>query len=190
MLYTTDNLVVSLTMALATYLRANGYDVFWQASGDTDAQTAGLAQAKAIVTLVAEFPANPTYIVRLKSEQSGAEEIVVPALSLRATTMPKRIALLGLGHKEYWWEREIMIDGLAADDFQQRDLLDLLHDFQQSEEFKEFTIYDYKSDPTTPPQLDNPARVMSAGERGQELVHENPAVRYYLQGTMRVQYVE
>lgn len=189
MLFSTDNVLVSLTLALADHLRLNGYDVYWQATGTTDPQTAGLAQAKALVTLVPEFPANATYIVGLKSEQSGAEEVVVPALSLRLTTSPKRVKILGIGHKDYTWERECMIDGLAADAFQQRELVDLLHEFQQSVEWKEFSVFDYETDPNAP-ALVGPVRVVAAGERSSQLVHDNPAVRYYMQATAKLQYEE
>lgn len=189
MKYSTNNVLVSLTNNLATMLRANGYDVLWHKTGTTDARTDGSPEAKATVTLVSEFPANPTFIVRLKSDTAGAEEIVVPALSLRLTKLPMQVESLGIGHTERYWEREVMVDGLAADEFQHRDLLDLLHDWLRSVEFKKFGINDYDTNKSAPPALE-PVEIQSAGVFGQELVHENEAVRYYMQATARFQYVE
>lgn len=187
--YGTENLTVSLTIALSDYLRSRGYDVFWHATQTTDANTADLDIPKAVVTLVPEFPANPATIVRLRDETAGQEQIVVPALSLQVIGSPKRIEGLGLGHKDYLWEREIRVDGLAANDYQHRAFQDLLHDWLQSVESKEFAISDYETDPTNPTPLE-PAWVTFADTDRAELVNQIEAVRYYVRATAVLAYIE
>jgi hypothetical protein len=187
--YGTENLTVSLTIAFADYLRSNGYDVYWHATQTTDANTAGLSTPKATVTLVPEFPANPSPIVRLRDESAGPEQIVVPAFSLQVLGSPKRITILGLGHKEYEWEREIRVDGLAANDYQHRAFQDLLHDWLQSEEYKALPVSDYRDDPANPTPLE-PVQVTFAVADRTELVNQIEAVRYYVRATAVITYVE
>lgn len=189
MKYSTSNVLTSLTLDLATQCRANGYDIFWQATGDTDAETLGLSAPKATITLVNEFPANPALIVRLKNDSAGSNEIVVPAMALQLPTYPRRVEILGLGHKDYWWERRILIDAFAADQFQQRDIGDLLHDWLQSEEFKELPINDFDSDAENPPALDN-VLVQVASVESKLLQYQVEAVRFYTKATALVRYIE
>lgn len=187
--YGTENLTVSLTLAFADFLRAQGYDVFWHATQTTDANTAGITPAKATVTLVPEFPANPAIIQRLRDESAGQEQIVVPAFSLQVLGSSKRRESLGIGHKEHRWEREIRVDGLAANDFQHRAFQDLLHDWLLSVENKEFPVSDYTTDPANPPLLE-PAWVEIADTDRQELISEVEAVRYYVRATAVLSFVE
>lgn len=189
MLYTTSNIQTSLTTALATLLRANGYDVYWHASGVTETQTAGLGTAKAVVTLVPEFPANPTSIVRLNDANVGEETVVVPALTLHVLGSPRRIRLRGLGHSDYEWARTVRIDGLAADEFQQRELQDLLYSWLHDTEWKEIPVFDYEADASSPPQLD-PVYVQNAVVDRQELYLEVEAARYYLRALINLYYIE
>jgi hypothetical protein len=187
--YNTNNVKVSLTAEVATYLRSRGYDVFWHATRETDAETAGLTAPLATITLVPSFPAIPTYIRRLNSSDGGSDEIIVPAFTLYTDETPNRVASLGLGHKDYEWSRRVLIDGFADTAFQQAELADVFQDWLQSEEQKEFVIYDYATDPTTPPALD-PMRVMFSHIDQLELVNENEAVRYYVKVIMLLNYEE
>jgi hypothetical protein len=198
MKYSTNNIQASLTIALAEFLRSAGFDVYWQgAGGVVDQHTSDLDEAKGIVTLVPDFPsdpvyilpANPTNIQRLKSEGLSIEEVVVPALSLQVIGGPQKGRILGLGHREYEWVREVRIDGLAADQFQHRELADLLFGWLQSEDRKEIPVYDYDANPTEPEPL-APVEVISATAERQELIHEVEAIRYYVRATTRVTYVE
>jgi hypothetical protein len=187
--YSTVNTLVSLTQDLATALRAAGYNVFWQQTGDTDAHTSALGTPLATVTLVKDFPANPTYIVRLKSDNAGTEEVVVPAFTLYLPDHPRRGPHLGLGHAEYTWTREMWIEGFAFDDFQQKDLGDLLHVWLNGTKDKEFPVRDHVANPVTPPAL-GAVRVEKATVERLELVNQVEAVRYFVRAVTVLAYEE
>jgi hypothetical protein len=180
---------VSVTLSLADFLRSRGYDVRWHATDTVDANVVDAAHPKAEVTLVPDFPANPSFIVRLKSDSASSDEIVVPALSVHALPGPKRVRHIGIGHSDWEWERHVLVDGLAADDFQQRELADLLHDWLNSEWRKPVPISDYDTDPTTPTPLE-PAYVDFATVDRDELYTENDAARYYVRADAMLRYVE
>jgi hypothetical protein len=212
MRYTTTNLEVSMTLCLADMLRAKGYDIYWHATGTTDAHTTTSGGAKGTITLVPDFPANPTYIVRLKSENAGPEEIVLPALTLHCLRGARRVEHVGLGHADYLWERHVLIDGLARDEFQQRELADLLHEWLNDEWRKRMPMGDFGA----PEQSANTATeffppdffAMSAVVEGQgvpalhdayvemattdreELSVENEAARHYLRADVLLRYYE
>jgi hypothetical protein len=189
MKYTTTNVKTSMTLALADFLRAKGYDVLWHASGETEGQTAGLDAPKATVTLVPEFPANAAFIVRLKGDSAGAEEIVIPAFAVHVA-LPRRDSIQGLGHSDYTWMRDLRVDGLAADEFQQTDLAELLHEWLQSVEDKQFVILDYTSDAADPSPLD-PLWIEHADPVwSTELVGAVEAVRFYTRATAVMSYIE
>lgn len=197
MKYTTNNLQTSLTIALADFLRSKGYDIYWHAAGTISPQTAGLSEAKAIISFVPAFPSKPTFILpanheniqRLKGRNLGEEYVVVPALTLQVHGSPRRVRIRGLGHKDYEWTREVQIYGLAADKYQHRELADLLHHWLTSEEFKEIPVFDYDSDPSAPPALP-PVHVLHSDVDWQELYQEVEAIRYYFRAFATVTYVE
>jgi hypothetical protein len=199
MKYTTNNIQISLTVALAAYLREQGYDIYWHTAGTRETQTAGLSEARGIVTLVPDFPADPVFILpanpdnvqRLKSESTTAEEVVVPALSLQVLGSPKRGNPLGLGHADYEWTREVRVDGLAADQYQHREIADLLFDWLTRKESQRLPVLDYDNDPANPQALD-PVEVLQdfTNADRQELIHEVEAIRYYVRTTTRISYVE
>jgi len=119
-------------LALATFLRANGYAIRWHAAQTIEPRTAG--PDRGTLTLVPDFPANPTTIVRLSDSDpspslADVSTIVVPALALQMVTQPARITLAGLGQIESEWAREVLIDGFARDDGEHRHLADLLTTF-------------------------------------------------------------
>lgn len=189
MLYTTTNVQVSLSMALGQFLQSIGYNVHWQATGETDAQTAGLATPLGTITLVPEFPANPQYIVRLKGDSSGPEVIVIPALCLRIEGSPTRKVIRGLGHKDYEWQRHIVVDGFASNEFEHRSLADALYTWFQSVEWKEFPVYNYDANPVSPALLGS-LWVETTGVDRKALVNDNEAVKYYIQAVSLVTYIE
>lgn len=189
MKFSTSNILISVTLCLTDYLKAHGYDIHYQASGIDEAQTAGLSEPRSTITLVPDFPANPDSIVRLRSDRE-AEEIVVPALAIIVGPSPRRVGIVGLGHKDYWWERQISVDGFALDEFQHRELADLLHDWLESEEEKEIPVYDFDIDPDNPTLLDEPLRVSFSTVAREELVNKVEAVRYYMRAVALVNYVE
>lgn len=189
MRFSTTNLTVSMTNALATYLRSQGYDIRWHVTDTIDAQTAGLPAPRATITLVPEFPANPAGIVRLKTEEMGPDVVAVPALSLQVVGAPARIAIRGLGHTDYEWARRIRVDGLAADEFQHREFQDLLHRWLMDEEWKTFPIYDHELDPADPEEI-GPVYVTRAAVNREELYLEVEAARYYVRAQASLSYIE
>lgn len=187
MYYSTENLQISLTLNLASFLRERGFSTFWHSTAETEATP--VDPSAGTIAFIAEIPANPTPFVRLKSESGGSEEIVVPALTLHTYGSPRRMRILGLGHREYEWERDIQIDAFAADDDQQRRLADLLHEWLQREELQELPVSDFRSNAVSPTALE-PVRVVFSDVRREDLVNENAAVRYYIRVEATLQYVE
>lgn len=199
MRYTTINLETSLTLALAEFLKAQGYDIYWHSAGALENHTAALATSKAVITLVPDFPAdpatilsaNPANVQRLKAGELGEDELVVPALSLQMLGPPAKGAILGLGHKDYDWVRSFRVDGFAADQYQHRELADALMEWLSSGAYQYLSAYDYSVDPLnpTPLQAVEVIQERSTVQRG-ELIHDVEAVRYYIQSTARIAYVE
>lgn len=189
MRYSTDNMLISLNRNLSDALRAFGYDIRWQATGNIEGQTSGAAQSKGTITLVPDFPAEPTYIVRLNDGSSpSAEEIAVPAFSLRVSDGPRKRSRLGIGSLEFERERAFQIDGFAYDEFQQRELMDFFYDWLD-EGNKRLPILDYSLDAASPTPLPS-VDVWRAYVEKEELIHEVQAIRYYVKVTGIVRYVE
>lgn len=192
MLYSTVNVEISLKVAFGDYLRARGYAVRWQDSGVVDPPTGGTATPggppKDTVSLVSDFPAEPTNIVRLTSDQKGPQTIVVPAFTLHALTLPARQGIRGLGHADYEWERHVRLDGFAADEFQHRELADLIHDFFNDVGEKEFEISGYDQNAAAPPDV-GPLRVRLAAVQRPVKQEWPQQVRYYVTATAVLYYI-
>lgn len=188
MQYSTNNLTVSVTEDLATYLRAAGYDVYWWATGETSAQTAGLPQAKGIITLTPSIPANPALIVRLKDGSVSQEEVALPAFSVLVEDGPRKILRAGLGEQVWLRQRPLLIQGLAADAWQHDELADLLGDWVDGTD-KYFSIFDYDSNPSAPPQLED-AWVHRAAVIRPEVYTEIEVYRYQIQIPVSLRYFE
>jgi hypothetical protein len=187
MLYNSHNIIVSLTLDLAEFLRNKGYAIYWHSTGETDSSVQD--PPVGTITFIASIPANPSPFVRLKSESGGLDEIVVPALSLRTAHTPRRRRILGIGHREYEWEQDIEVDAFALDEFEQRSLSDLIHDWANRNEYQELPVFDYSANATNPNVLE-PVRVTYSDVRRDELDNENAAVRYHVRGDFTVQFVE
>jgi hypothetical protein len=187
MQYNSTNLITSLTLDLAAFLRSKGYAVYWHTTGDTEA--ALQEPTLATITFLPAIPANPTPFVRLKSESGNSDEIVVPALALTNWSQPRRRRELGLGHRDWEWEVDFTIDAFAADEFQHRALADCVQEWLQREVEQEIPIFDHAANPTNP-SLMEPVRVRLSDVRREELYMENIAVRYYVRGDFTVQFVE
>lgn len=186
MKYSSQNLTLNLTLLLAEEFKRLGYDILWHATGDQEPQTAGLPTPQGEITLVPEFPANPTYVVRLNSEDDEGEEVVIPAFTLLLGPV-RKLKRLGIGQKEFFRERKIIIDGFARDSFEQRKLADALYDWLDEKE--QIPVLDYDSDPDTPPPLE-PVWVGWVEVHHQELAGETDAVRYYIRAVATLRYVE
>jgi hypothetical protein len=192
MRYSTENMQVSLTKQLAKYLKASGYSIFWHSGGILEAHTSTLTQPRGIITLVPEFPATPTSIKRLNSGEAHSslkpDQIAVPVLTLSVGKLPKKLRRLGLGMSEHEYEREFMVDGLAASKRQHRHLADTLYRWLGMGDVL-LECYDFDTDPTDPPLME-PMTVQWADVIKPEMSHENPAIRFYVNAKAAVKYSE
>lgn len=188
MLYSVTNVQTSLTLDLASRLRAAGYAVRWQTSGLVEDETAGLGTPRATVTLVKEAPATPEHIVRLnEGDTPGEHEVAIPALSLHLPAPEQKMKRLGLGHTEFFRQRDILIDGLAQDEFEQTDLEALFNTWYGGSGVL-LSVSDY-TDEENPVSL-APVEVIRAVIGTEEAETEIDAVRYYLFARLTIEYVE
>jgi hypothetical protein len=187
MKYSLENLTVSLTLNLASFLRSRGYTVLWQESGETEESE--LTPSLGTISFIPEIPANPSPFVRLKSESGDLSEIVVPALTLQIFDSPKRKRSLGIGHTEHFWEQEVRIDAFAGDETQHRQLAMLFHEWLQRAGQQELPVSDYSGNATTPTVLE-PVRVLFSDVRREELQNENAAVRFYINAFFGIEFIE
>lgn len=191
MIYSSDNISVSIQRSFATALKAFGYNVLWRATDDFEAKTTG-GTAKGTVTILPEFPENPAYLVKSAGLNDGstpkAEEIAVPAFVFVLPTGPKKISIAGIGHSDYEWQRGFRIEGFAWDEFQQRELMDFFYTWLQRGNVR-LPIWDYVTNPSAPPALD-PVDVIRADVEKTELIHEVAAIRYYLSASAIISYYE
>lgn len=186
MKYSTNNLTLSLYQHLATQLRSYGYDVRWWATGDVEFLTGGTS--KGVMTLVPEFPANPTTIVRLTAGTPTESEIVIPAFTLQVVGGPIKIARYGLGDSRFERERLFLIDGFVRDQYEHRELADLLYEWLEPSGTY-LTVWDYDANADAPPELD-PALVWDLQVDRRELTDGDEAIRYYIALRGSVRYFE
>ena len=187
MLYSTNNMMISLNIVLADYLRDAGYDIYWYSTGTTDSHTSGLPESLDTITLVPEFPVNPVHIVRLNSGNVAEGEIAVPAFSLQLPSSPRKVRRDGLGSSVFERERILRIDGFARNSFQHRALHDLFYEWVDAD--VQIPIYDYDTDPNTPTEID-PVYVQRTAVDRFELVHEVDTIRYYIRFEASLLYYE
>lgn len=186
MIYSTSNLTLSFYRQFAEMLQEAGYNITWYASKETEYTS--VDPAKGTITLVPEFPANATQIVRLITGSPGEQEVVIPAFALQVPDGPRKIARLGLGDSTFEREREIRIDGFATDSYEHRELTDLLYDWLQGGD-KRLDVWDYGQDMSNPPLLD-PVQVWYADVARQELTQGDEGHRYYINLVGSVRYFE
>jgi len=188
MVYSLNNLLVSVYVTMATELRARGWNVFWHASGETEVFTGGTEQGT--VSLIQNIPANPTFITeRTTVNLANADQIVLPAFAIDVQP-PKRLRRLGLGHVE--WEREatIRLGGIVTSSAEQRALASDLYDWLLiGDDDYYMAISDYDSNPSTPPAL-APAEVWWANIVTPEVSTGVDAIRYQINAELILRYVE
>jgi hypothetical protein len=198
MKYTTENLLISLQRELADKLLEAKYNVLWYATGETENPTLGEDEsAKDTVTLIPEFPVNPTFMARRPGPNSSvtAEQgkVFVPAFAVSLLDGAKRISRAGIGMVEF--ERWLLVrfDGFAYDKFQQRALQDLLYEWLTVENTTtrdiRIPVLDYSTDPDDPDELDS-AEVIDAVITKEELVTEIEAIRYGIHASVIISYFE
>ncbi len=187
MLYTPDNIQVSLTLWLADKLKAAGYNIRWQMTGDSEAHTAG-GSAIGTMTLVKEAPENPEHIVVLNDgDTPEADHIPIPAMTLQIAGPEERKSRYGLGHSEFFRRLPIRIDGFGRDEFEQADLVKLFQTWV-GRGTGNLAISDY-TDPNVPVAL-APAEVVRFRADKDELLGANKALRYYVYLWFEIEYVE
>lgn len=186
MIYSTNNLTLSLGKHFSLLLRNNGFDVFWKASGRT--QPRATVEAKGTATIVPSFPANPTHIKRLTVGSPANHEVVIPAFSLRVLGSPRKLQRAGIGDPTFERERSFRIDGLARDSFEHRAFNDMLYDWLQATDVY-LDIWNYDVNRAAPPPLEkvwvNTARVSE-----EELTTGDEAHRYYVSCVAALRYFE
>jgi hypothetical protein len=188
--YSLTNVTLSVVQELSDQLRAAGYDVRIHESGAVYPQTAGLPTPKATVTLVDQFPADPTLLSGPTSDRGSANAIRVPAFSVEVSSVGQKVALRGLGHQDYWRQGRFRVDGFAADAFQQREIHAALSDWLLEADVS-IPARDYEGTPGNPQAL-GPLMIPDEGVvvQAREIPNEHDAVRYYIQATAIVRYVE
>jgi hypothetical protein len=186
-LYTPDNIQVSLTLWLADKLKQAGYNIRWQMTGDTEAHTAG-GDALGTITLVKEAPENPEQIVVLnEGDVPAADEIPVPALTLQIAGPEESKGRYGLGHEEFFRRTPIRVDGFARNEFEQSDLVKLFQTWV-GRGSGTLPISDY-TNPNAPVVLE-PAVIVRMKADKDELLGANKALRYYVYLWFEIEYVE
>jgi len=189
MLYTLDNFAVSMFVNMATVLKADGWDIFWHASGETDTQTSG-GSTKGKVSLIQNIPADPVFITTgTYGDYAKRENIVIPAFAIQVIP-PRKIRPLGLGDHRYEREVDIRIAGIATDNRQQATLASTLYEWLQIGE-THFTmdIWDYSSNPASPTSLEK-ANVWFAYVTTPEVAYEVDSIRYQINIDLVLRYVE
>lgn len=187
MLYTIDNVTVSMFINLATEMRSRGWNIFWHATGETEAFTAGTEVGT--ITLLQSIPQNPTFITREESgDYANQSQVIIPAFAMK-TQPPRKIKRLGLGDVRFEREYDIKIGGLAANARQQATLASALYEWLDIGDTNYYMpMWDY-SDPVTPVELDS-AEVWWVDVTTQEVATEVDNIRYQINVQLTLRYVE
>lgn len=182
--YTQENVLVSVMVHLATHLRADGWNVFWHSSGQTEAYTTG--PEKGTVTLVQAIPDTPTFITQ--GTRTNSDEIVLPALAVQVTPT-RRIQRYGMGDNRHIREISVRVGGLASTGREQRMLATSMIEWSDVGETNvDFPLQDY-SNPATPVDLE-PATLWWAQTTTPEISTEQKNVRFQINTELILQYVE
>jgi hypothetical protein len=187
MQYNLDNIKISMFLNMATELRDKGWNIFWHASGDTDAFTTG--PEAGTITLLDEVPLNPTFITSPSAgDYASQDEIVTPAFAMQVQP-PRKIARLGLGHTNFEREMDVFIGGIASDSRQQATLASALYEWLEFQDTNYYMpISDY-SIPASPVALD-PAEVWWADVSTLEVATEVDTIRYQINIELKLRFVE
>lgn len=187
MLYSIDNVTISMFLNLSTELRRIGWNVFWHASGETEAFTGGTEQGT--VSLIQSIPENPTFITDASTGSYGDQsQIIVPAFAMKVQP-PRKKQRLGLGDTRFEREYDVKIGGLAANARQQATLASTLYEWLDIGDTNYYMpMWDY-SDPDSPTALD-PAEVWWVDVTTQEVATEVDNIRYQINIQLVLRYVE
>ena len=188
MQYSHDNLLVSVSKHFATFFPSLGYDVFWHASGDTDAETAG--QKIGTITLVQKVPQNPTFIVGEDvGNLSQGDQIVLPAFAVHVMP-PRKVRRYGIGDPRFEREVQIFVLGMASDSRQQATLASELYEWLDVGDTSYYLdIWDYESNPSSPSTLE-PAELWRTSMDTPEVADEVDVIRYQINIELALRFVE
>lgn len=189
MQYSTDNVTLSLQRQLSELLMEEGWNIFWHASQVTEPHTSGLPSAKGTIVIIPEIPDRVVDISGLSIEDTEPHQVALPVFSVHVgNRVQDRIG--GLGHADYFWHREIRIDGLVRNSFEHTKLADLFSEWLEGDNQTKIRIWDFDSDETGSTEL-RAAEVLWSSVRRTELsAEENPLVRYYLGAVASIEYIE
>lgn len=185
MLYSLDNMTISMFINLATQLRSIGWNIFWHATGETDAFTGGSEQGT--ITLIQDTPVNPTFITSAVN-YVDKDTIVIPAFTVRVQP-PRKLQRMGLGDTTYEREMDLRIGGIAVNSRQQTALASALYEWLDIGDVNYLMpISDY-ANPAAPVALD-PAEVWWSSVTTPEVATEVDTIRYQINIELILRFVE
>lgn len=187
MQYTLDNVMVSMFTNMATEFRNRGWNIFWHASGDTEAFTTG--PEVGTMTLIQHVPENPTFITSpTVGDYVSQDKIVTPAFAMQVQP-PRKIQRLGLGHTDFEREMDVFIVGIVSNSRQQTTLASALYEWLEIGDTNYYMpISDY-SIPSAPVAL-TPAEVWWANVSTLEVATEVDTIRYQINVDVKLRYIE
>lgn len=190
MIYSTSNMLLSANRVVADKLLSLGYNVYWHAADETETQVV-LGAPLDTITIVPWTPANPVRLVILTGGNTISEgEAALPTLSVWVSN-PRRVQRLGLGDPRWVRHRQFVVNGFAKTEAQQRALADLFDEWITVEAPSKavMNVWDFDSDGSNPPALD-PAEFEQCVVSSRENPTTDAAIRYYLQASAVISYVE
>ena len=187
MQYSLDNVMISMFVNMATEFREQGWNIFWHASGDTEAFTTG--PEVGTMTLIQQVPVNPTFITAPNvGDYLKQDQLVTPAFAMQVQP-PSKIARIGLGHTDFEREMDVFIGGVVKDSRQQATLASALYEWLEIGDTNYYMpISDY-SNPGSPTALD-PAEVWWADVSTLEVATEVDTIRYQINIEIKLRFVE
>lgn len=181
--FTNINVLTSVAGYFANQLTAAGYAVFWQAQ-QVFSGTASLGE----VTIVPEFPNEPSFLVQPPRDRTQSE-VVVPAFAVRFSGDPSEEERAGLGQDLFRQRGRIEIDGYVLNQAQHMAFATMFRNWFRQDTY--ITIWDWESNPVTPPLVDDHnVYVESRQVQTIEMPNLPNTVRYYLNMAVDIVYYD
>jgi hypothetical protein len=172
-LYTNINLITSVAGFLGNKFADSGWKIYWQ-SRAIFSGTGTVGE----ITIVPEFPSEPTYIVAPPRSRTQ-NEVITPAFCVHISSQPEEISLAGIGQDLYEQRTEMHVEGFVNDLGQHMAFATILRNF-----FRENTIipiYDWESNVATPDLVDDRNNYIENRQiEAVELPNVPNPVRYYI----------
>lgn len=141
------NLTTSVARYLAEKFTGAGWAIYWQA---TDVMSGTATNGE--VTLVPEFPSEPSMLVLPPRDARTSTEVLLPAFSVQLISEPSEVSRAGLGQDLFEQFASFAIEGFAVNQEQHMAFATVFRNW-----FREDTrllIYDYENDPVDPSLID------------------------------------